>query len=499
MIHGITAQARGALGGTGGDPGEILFADFMANVYRLNGASVGIADLFDGIDVGADLDPSAGLTMRYSFNMSFGSYPTASAALLAALKAQLPDGVSIDIEWWQNGGYSGTVPFVIFSETGDIGTDSERIDVRMGDNRVSVFDRNDLSIHYNLGNNPRYPSRGAATVNHRIDASTWQSAVASNGSTVLGGTNYVTTTDYDATAGWEITGIPFFHAINSGWLSFSAEGVIRAIRITTPVDFATLEARAVQPSVPTLAQIAPPDADVALLLSFEGTQGDTSTTDRSTYANGITFTRHTCYEFPYIDEAQSAIGGSSYRQDGQSQGTIITMDSALDRTIGSEPFSIDFFVRMQSGTTDFKTVCGLWGVVVGGGTFFSWRIRVGPAGLRFQWSADGSTSAGDILFPSTNATEQWIHYAVSMNAYGRFRVHRNGQLIGASLRHLSLAPYDIPGDKLYLGHHFVTGSSLPETIEWLGWIDEFRMVLGSNPFDFDGNFAVPTAAYPTPV
>jgi hypothetical protein len=496
MIHGITAQARGALGGTGGDPNEILYADFMAGVYRLNGENALVSELFTGIDEVADLDPSTGLIMRYSWNFAFGSYPRASPALRAAIKSQIPDGVSIDVEWWQNGDYGGPVPFVIFSETGDKTTDTEYAQLWFGDNRVTLYDNKSLFFQYNLGNNPRYPSRGAATVNHRIDASTWQHAVATNGSTVLGALNYFRDTNYDIFAGWDVTSIPFFHNVSSGSLEYSAEGVIKSIRITKPVDFATLESRAVQPAVPTLGQLTVPAANVALLLSFEGAQGDITSTDRSIYANTLTFSGVTK---PFIDEVQKAIGGSSYRQHSTVQAIVCDMDPALDLFIGPEPFSIDFFARIESGITGYRAICGIYDAFISPNTYGSWKLDVGTGGIRLTWDVDGIIgSPSTFTVPMTNATEEWIHFAFSMNEYGRVRIHRNGVLFYMGTSRVNAASIPV-ANKFYVGHSYVNSSGGATTTQWRGWIDEFRLVIGANPFDFDGNFVVPTAAYPNPV
>jgi hypothetical protein len=500
MIHGITAQARGAFAGSGGgvDPNEILYADFLAGTYRLNGEPAALSDLFAGIDEAADLDPSAGLTMRHSWNMAFGSYPNASAALLAALKAQMSDGVSVDIEYLQNGGYWGAVPFVVFSETGDSGGDADYIQLWMGDNIVTLYDNKSLFFEYNLGDNPVYPARSAATINHKTGAATWQHAVATNGSTVLGAVDYFRNTAYDITADWDYSTVKFFHQVQSGNLNYSAEGAIRAIRITRPVDFATLEQRAAQPpAFPTLAQLAPASANVALLLSFEGSQGDTFTTDRSSYANGIEF-KTRFGDLPYIDEGQKAIGGSSYRQISSSEQSIVcTMDPSLNPYIGGEPFSVDFFVRRASDATGRRSVCGIYNAPVSGSTLGSWRLQVGPNDIRLEWSLDGTiTNTQAFTVNCSNPVDTWIHFAVSYNGFGRYRVHRDGVFIGWG--HPSIAAATIPVEKFYIGHHYVDEAGVAGTVQWRGWIDEFRLVLGDNPFNFDGNFTVPSEAYPDP-
>lgn len=140
-------------------------------------------------------------------------------------------------------------------------------------------------------------------------------------------------------------------------------------------------------------------SSVVLLLPFDGTDGDTTTTDFSSSAHTLTFN-----STAQIDDAQAKFGSTSLWCDGNSD--YVTTPSSSDFEFGTGDFTIETWVR-------FSTVSGTR-------TLISNYVSGGVHGFSLQWRADGGARwtfyYGDTQLMSWSATpsaDQWYHVAVA--------------------------------------------------------------------------------------
>jgi hypothetical protein len=469
MIPGIVAQSIGVASAPPvDDVDEIMSADFVTGAYRLDGASVAIADLFD--DANADrVDAGVGYSISGTIS---GTYPVATTALRSLILAALPTGISVEIEWFGTGRTS-YAPALVISETGDDWDDDLNLRLTLRDDgnaRVSSYSASSATVTLAGGSNQIH--KAAATINLPIGGGLFQNAASSGGATAA---TISTGTDGSFAAAV----IRFFHSVDFGSVESVFGVTIRSVRITSPRAAADLPGASIPATLSTFAQGAVDFADVALLVDFDGAQDATTATDASSAGRTLTFAGSPT---GIIDQAQKVFGTASYRQNANGQ--YISVPSASVFSFGTGAFSVDMWVRIESGITDTRSLVG---VFEGTGTR-SWRIQAKQDQVLFASSPDGTNISTGVTVPASLAEGSFHHVAVSRSAAGRLRIHLDGQLIAA--RYYPLAIH-ASSAALLLGN---VSTSLT-TSNFRGWLDELRIVSGANPFDVEGNITLKSAAY----
>jgi hypothetical protein len=227
-----------------------------------------------------------------------------------------------------------------------------------------------------------------------------------------------------------------------------------------------------------LGDFAPPDRtitgiaidahydDVTLLLPFEGTDGDTSTTDRSAAGNTVTFEGTA-----QIDDSRARYGDTALLLDGDSD--YLTADTALDDV---------------SATTDPWTIEGWFYPTTLAGSWAFFGINNSSDGanvfvpLYDEWAG---ISGGNKAYSTPFTANEWQHFAASYDG-ARVRVFRNGAVISDTAQTI---PTALSAANFAIGAEYDSGSSGTPGNYFPGSVDGVRFTAG---------FARYTAAFTPP-
>lgn len=220
-------------------------------------------------------------------------------------------------------------------------------------------------------------------------------------------------------------------------------------------------------------------ANVSLLLSFDGSNGSTTFTDRSSYAH-----TPSAVGSAQISTAHSVFGGASlYLPGGGSHYLSIPSHAAFD--LGTDDFTIEFRIRVPaSGYGGQYAVALQIGEDGAQGAFYICNASTTNVDLDLQASrANGSYEwlaqpTGTTLTPNT-----WHAFAVT-RASGDFRCFLDGVTTGAE----SPSAFDILQGGVYIGFHYL-GDSLG------AYIDELRITKGIARYT--ANYTPATEAFGT--
>ncbi len=219
----------------------------------------------------------------------------------------------------------------------------------------------------------------------------------------------------------------------------------------------------------------PADSQCVLLLHMDGSNGSTTFTDSSQYAQAVT-TSGTAV----IDTSQSKFGGASGVFDGSNSCKLSLVDSA-NWDFGSGDFTIDLWLRATSivGT---KALVSQWGGSGNNGSFYF--AQTGQAVI-FNWSINGSSesSVGNV---GTILLNTWTHLAVERTTT-TIRFFQDGAAIGTGV---------IGTDTIFNSTRVLNVSTYQDGAGQAigGWVDEVRIVKGRADFAA-GGFTAPTSAY----
>ena len=192
-----------------------------------------------------------------------------------------------------------------------------------------------------------------------------------------------------------------------------------------------------------------------LLLHFDGTDGDTTSTDSSYSNHSLTFVGNT-----QLDDAQAKFGDTSCYFDGS--GDYITISDTADWNFGTEPFTIEFWYKPVSypghaniiGTRADYSNHGWWF-----GVFSDGRLNFDGQAFSQITSTAGDVSGND-----------WQHICVS-----RYGTGTNETLFfvdGQIVKTATISGSITNADGLYIGA--VGNGNEPMT----GWLDEIRITKG---------------------
>lgn len=210
--------------------------------------------------------------------------------------------------------------------------------------------------------------------------------------------------------------------------------------------------------------------DVQLLLPMDGTTGSTTFTDAS--SNGLTVTANGNAQ---ISDTQSKFGGSSAKFDGT--GDYLAVAGQTELALGTSDFTIEMWIYPE--------------VISPGRILMDTRVTAADTG--YVLLVNGSSklvllSSGVALLTSVSSVSlnQWTHVAVSREA-GTLRAFLDGQIEASATYASSMtSPRSSP----------VIGIQTFGDGGWQGYIDDFRIIKGTNGARYTAAFTPPTKAHP---
>lgn len=226
------------------------------------------------------------------------------------------------------------------------------------------------------------------------------------------------------------------------------------------------------------------DRYTKVLLHLNGTDGATTFPDENYGGSSHVWTAANNAQ---IDTAEFKFGGASLlvSSDSGLSGRITTPDSA-DFTFGSGDFTVDFWFNCIADAALQRWVTGQSSIGGGSRSFLIRRTSSGvfEATIMDNSSAIVITLTGTTIFLSTTNTG-WHHCAL-VRASSIFRLFSDGvqEASGASTATVN----DSTG-ALWIGGPAVNG------IEWVGWIDEYRMSVDIARWPTSASFVPPQQQY----
>ena len=214
---------------------------------------------------------------------------------------------------------------------------------------------------------------------------------------------------------------------------------------------------------------APGASETVLMFDFEGSNNDTSTTDRSSTGHTATFNGHA-----KISTTQKKYGDSSLYLDGN--GDYLSLADHADWTFGTGDFTWEFWVRFNNVTSSGYYILAANADSAG---FFLFRWDGGGGGSG-NWSY-GFTAGGN-NWADTLSADTWYHVAV-VRSSGDIKVFRDGVEKGSAWTHTT--SLDANGG-INIGKSHST--------EFMaGYLDDFRLTKGVARYS--SNFTPPTTSH----
>ncbi len=210
------------------------------------------------------------------------------------------------------------------------------------------------------------------------------------------------------------------------------------------------------------------DDEVTALLHMEGAHGSTTFVDSSLNAQTITTAGNVS-----IDTSNKKLGSSSAKFDGA--GDYLTIKSSSTTSIGTDDFTVDFWLNMTSHSAEK----GLFGG--GGVNNFAWNWH-NTAGGRFDLAIGGTTKSESYA----TTTAQWLHMAMTRSS-GFVRVFVDG---------VEETNFTAAGSVTNSDINIGSNRSGTSAFSVDGYIDEFRFINGRSVWN--NNFTVPTSQYSNP-
>jgi hypothetical protein len=230
----------------------------------------------------------------------------------------------------------------------------------------------------------------------------------------------------------------------------------------------------------------PPDpSNVKLLCHFNGSDGQTTTTDSS--LNARTLTANSTYG-GVLSTAQSKFGGASLALGGVNGSAVpysgfFAADSD-DFAFGAGQFTIEswaYFAAAPGGSV--LSIMQQWGSAPNLGFFFG----MVSGALAFYYSTTGSDNpnVGAAWTPTLNT---WYHIAVDRDASNVLRVYVDGAVLASAT----------VASTLFNSNLAVVAGGLSSSWPGInGYVDDLRVVKGEAVYG--GAFTRPAAALPDPV
>lgn len=220
----------------------------------------------------------------------------------------------------------------------------------------------------------------------------------------------------------------------------------------------------------------PSFTNVSLLCHFDGTNGQTTTVDSSSFARTVTGVSGLS-----LSTAQTKFGASSSDHSGAGGTAAWSVADSADFDFGSGQFTIEGFIRFK--TYSSANIHALYNQYPGSGTDNACFFGPVLGTLAFYYSTTGlpGSSVGAAWAPSTGV---WYHIAVDRDASNVVRTYVDGVVkstntVAATIFNSSLPPS-------------IGGASPASRLD--GYLDEVRVTKGVARYA--GAFTAPTAAFP---
>ena len=224
--------------------------------------------------------------------------------------------------------------------------------------------------------------------------------------------------------------------------------------------------------------------NVVLLLHFNGTDGDQTTTDASTYGRTMTFGNSA-----EIDDAQSQFGGTSClftKAGGQnpSESFVEAADAAELQLGANSLYTCEAWVR-KAADNDRQVIASKY-LNTGNQREFWFAAQSGN--LILSMHANGT---GTLVLSLTQA------HSLGDAAFHHVAFERNGDSVslyqdGTMIRSIAFTSSVFNGTEPFRIGKFRSSGFTDDA--WNGHIDEFRLTIGATRYD--GNYTLPTSEFP---
>lgn len=220
---------------------------------------------------------------------------------------------------------------------------------------------------------------------------------------------------------------------------------------------------------------------VVSLHGFPGTNGQTTTVDESRFAHPTTLNSNT-----QVSTAQSVFGGTSALFDGNND-WLSTFNYA-EYNIGSQEFPMEVWVRPNAIGAQ-QCIADKYAPSASASNW-QWMLSILASGLvEFRyWDAAGNARVTTTSTPISAGA--WTNIMVDRDSTGKLRIYLNGTMRGsntwtgadANFRSSTVA--------------FIIGTTVNGTLDFAGYMDEWRWTIGKARYASDAGFTVPTAPFP---
>lgn len=212
-----------------------------------------------------------------------------------------------------------------------------------------------------------------------------------------------------------------------------------------------------------------------LLCHFDGTDGQTTTTDSSLSAHTLTMTNCT------LSTANAKFGTAALNVDtGATTGRVTAPDHA-DWNFGAGQFTIEAWVKFSSTGAGTQAICAQFGVGFDSSFIFSNNF----SNISFIYSTDGFATT-QISAAWTPTLGQYYHLAVDRDASNLIRLYVDGVVMASAT---AAVTFFNATQNLSIGNDSVGNRFLD------GYIDELRI---SDVAIYAGAFTPPTEPFPDP-
>lgn len=226
----------------------------------------------------------------------------------------------------------------------------------------------------------------------------------------------------------------------------------------------------------------PSFANVLLVASFEGTNGDSSYTEQSSYARVMTLNGGTGGSTSNISTVQAEYGASSMRSNNTITGSFA---SSADYNSISVANSSQYTIEYSYWQSD-AGVGSQYDVYNSGNVFIRHNSDGGGGSVTFFWSPTGSGFQSMVTGNAQGGATTWNKFAICKNSSGKIRLFRNGIMLNSTT----------PADSTI--HSSTTTLTLNSSgAAQTAYVDNLRITKDVCRYDSDSNYTTATAAFPT--
>lgn len=255
----------------------------------------------------------------------------------------------------------------------------------------------------------------------------------------------------------EVKTLAAFVGYSSSAMLAAANGKIYDVSSTTYDDSSRAESAAVPGN----------DSYTKILLKFDGADASTTITDSNAGGSAHTWTAAGNAQ---IDTADSKFGGASLLCDGT--GDIVSATDSSDFTLGSGNWTVDCWFKCNAAGGTVKYLCGQAdaGISAAGSSFHIQRNASNVIVASVSTGSAFVTVTGTTTY--TDALHTGWHHMALVRTGDILRLFLDGTQEGGDIAFTG-SVNDASGVFV------VGGANAAATTPWLGWVDEFRLSVGT--------------------